>query len=376
MSKLNIDDIVSVVVKTTGQATPRDGFNIGLILGKTVGTGMDADNRTLVVSKLSELVDAGYATTSPEYKAAEKYFAQDPAPSKLVVGLCVGTTEDETTTYETWPVAIQACRESNGTWYGLYVADTLTSADIQAIAAYVETINAAFFFEDSESDDITNATTDVFSVLKGLGYRRVFGLYSTSQYAGAAAMGVAMGHNDGTANSAFTMAYKTLVGIATDDLTPAQVAFLQDKHANYYVNRGGRYDVLETGVCSNGTFFDELIGIDQMTNELQLGCMDVLAKSRTKVPYSDAGALQFVDACNVACRAAFDRGFLSPGQWDQPTLLNLENGDTLESGFFCQAEPVANQSAANRANRICPPIYVAVHLAGAIHSVAIVVHVI
>ena len=377
MSKLNIDDIVTVVVTTAGAATPRSGFNIGLIIGKTVGTGMSATNRTIEVTKLSELVDAGYATTSPEYKAAELYFAQSPRPAKLIVGLNVGTESEGTTTYETWPVAIAACRESNNTWYGVYVADStaLTTAEIQAIATYVNGINAAFFFEDSTAADITNATTDVFSVLKGLSLKRPFGLYSTTKYAGAAMMGRAMGLNNGTANSAFTMAYKELAGVTPDDLTSTQVTYLKNKNANYYVTRGGTYNVLETGVCANGMFFDELIGLDQLANDMQIGCMDVLANAPAKVPYTDAGVLQFIVACNEACEGALRRGFLAPGVWGLDPVLNLETGDTLSSGYLVQAELVAYQSASNRSRRICPPIYVAANLAGAIHQVLIQVNV-
>jgi len=43
---------------------------------------------------------------------------------------------------------------------------------------------------------------------------------------------------------------------------------------------------------------------------------------------------------------------------------------------MCQAEPVADQSSANKALRICPPIYVCAILAGAIHSVVIKVFVV
>ena len=44
MANLKIDDIVNVVVSTASAVAPRDGFNVGLILGKTVGTGMSAAN--------------------------------------------------------------------------------------------------------------------------------------------------------------------------------------------------------------------------------------------------------------------------------------------------------------------------------------------
>ena len=373
MSKLKIDDIVNVVVSTAGVATPREGFNVGLIIGSSAH--ISTADRCKVYSDLEGMVDDGFLTTDPEYLAATKYFSQNPAPQKVVIGRRDATMNNDTPA-ETWVEAITACKQKNGTWYGVYVANAtaLTSAEIQAIAAYIETIVASFFFEDAIAADITSATTDIFSVLKGLSYKRTFGLYSATKYAGAAALGFAMGANDGTAGSAYTMAYKTLAGVTPDDLTPAEVGYLQGKNANYYVTRG-TYIVLEQGKTASGAWFDEIIGLDQLSSDIQLACMDVLTTTRTKVPYTDAGAMQFVLACNEACEDALSRGFLAPGIWEGNPVLDLETGDTLESGFLCQAEPVADQSSANRSQRICPPIYVCVRLAGAIHSATIKVFV-
>lgn len=375
MSNLKFDDIVEVNISSAGAIAPRDGFNVGLIVGKTVGTGMSGDNRCIVVTSLAELVDAGFAANTNEYKAATKYFGQTPAPAKLVVGLCVGTTEGNTTTYESWVDCITACRAANHEWYGVCVADTLTSAEIQAIGAYVETIIASFFYEDSTAADKTSATTDVFSAMKGLNYRRSFGIYSTSQFAAAAAMGLAMGMNDGTANSAGTMAYKKLTGIVTDDLSAAEVGFLQGKNANYYVTRGGTYDLLEKGVCADGSWYDEVLGLDQLAYEIQRNCMDILSTSRTKVPYTDAGVKQFVVAVNEACNGAVERGFLTPGIWRGAATLDLENGDALPAGYLTQAVSVNDRPLTEKQLRICPPIYVCAILAGAIHSVKIKVNV-
>lgn len=183
-------------------------------------------------------------------------------------------------------------------------------------------------------------------------------------------MGYAMGGNTGAINSSYSLAYKALNGVKVDDLTVAEIGYLKSKNANYYIKRGGTYTVLEPGICSDGGWFDELIGVDQLTTDLQKACMDVLV-SQGKVPYTDAGALQFVVACNEACNEAVNVGFLTPGVWQGGTVLGVQNGDTFETGYMVQVESVLNQSAEARASRICPPIYVCAILAGAIHSVTI-----
>lgn len=369
MSNLPIDDIVKVVVTTAAAATPRNGFNVALIVG--VSTHIPKDERCRVYSGLAAMSEDGFTESDPEYKAANIYFAQTPAPSKLVVGVRDSAEE------ETWVQAITACRAANNDWYACYCAsdEALTADEHKAIAAFIETMRAAYFFDDSSDEALTSGETDVFAVIKAQSLTRSFGLYSKTKFAAAAAMGFAMGANNGTANSAYTMAYKSLALVTPDDLTETQVGYLQGKNANYYTERGGTYNVLEQGVCADGGWFDELIGLDQLANDLQLGCMDLLANTRTKIPYTDAGVAQFILACNEVCADAVTRGFLAPGIWRGADVLSLESGDTLEAGYLCQAESVADQPEDDKSLRKCPPIYVCVILAGAIHSVVIQVNV-
>jgi len=262
MSKLKIDDIINVVVSTAAVATPRAGFNVGLIIGTS--SHITAADRCKVYSGLDAMLDDGFLATDPEYLAAVKYFGQNPAPQKVVVGM-KNTAEGST---ETWVEAITACKAKNAGFYGVVVASAtaLSTADHQAIAAYVETNVLAYFYDDSAAADLTSGTTDVFSVIKAQSYHRSFGLYSATKYAAAAALGFAMGANDGTAGSAYTMFGKSLIGVTPDDLSETEVANLKAKNANYYVTRGDTYNMLENGVMADGTFFDEVIGLDQLSN--------------------------------------------------------------------------------------------------------------
>ncbi len=371
MSKLKIDDVVQVSVSTSGPVTPRDAFDTGLIIGSS--THITTADRVKVYNGLEGMVDDGFLVTDAEYKAAALYFAQTPRPQKVVIGRR-DATETNNVPAETWVEAITACKQRTGAWYACYVANStaLTKAEHQAIAAYLETIIAAYFYDSHTADDPDGTkSTDTFSTLKSLSYKRPIGFYSGTDFAGAALMGFAMGANDGTPGSAYTLFGKSLAGVTPDDLSETQVAALKAKNANYYITRGSSYNMVEHGVTANGTWFDELIGLDQLANDLQISCMDVLTKTRTKVPYTDTGAMRFVLACSDACYSAARRGFIGPGVWNLDSVLELEKGDTLESGYMCQAAPVANEPVANRGLRVCPPIYVCVITTGAIQSVAI-----
>ena len=370
MPELNISDIINVTVSPAAVARPILVPSAGLIVGKS--TRITAATRCKTYANLAEMATDGFAATDNEYKAAQLYFSQTPTPNKVVVGV-VGENES-------YVEAIQACRSVDNSWYGVYAcpandATAMVKADIVAIAAYVETIFGVYFFEDGTAEDITSATTDVFSTLKTAGYRRTIGLYSGTPFAGAAVMGFAMAANSNDPNSAYTLAYKMLSGVTVSDLTAAQVAILQGKNANYYIKRGGTYTLFEKGVCVNGAWFDEVLGLDMLTYFIERNCMDILANTRTKIPYTDAGALQFVLACNNACHQSLVTGFLAPGIWKGNNVMDLETGDALENGYLVQVEPVANQPEARRASRICPPIYICVNLAGAIHSAVIKVNV-
>lgn len=364
MSKLKIDDIVSVVVETSGVATPRTGFNIGLIVGDS--NHITPADRCKVYSSLDAMAEDGFLETDPEYRAALLYFAQTPKPQKVVIGRRNAAESNG----ETWVQAITDCCNKNGDFYAVYCAGTLTAAEHQAVATYVETKMLAYFMDSSDAADKTNANTGKIGVLYLLSLKRTVAMYSVTAYAGAALMGYAMGANDGTPNSAYTLAYKSLAGVTPDDLSEGEVGYLQGKNANYYITRGDTYMVVEQGKCLNGGWFDELIGIDQLANDMQISCMDVLKNAR-KVPYTDAGVLRFVLACNGCCDAAVKRGFLAPGVWTEDDVLDVARGDTLPDGYAVQAEPVASQSTDNKKLRVCPPIYACVITAGAIHSVAI-----
>lgn len=365
MSKLTIDDIVSVVVSTAGASTPRDAFNIGLIIGAS--EHISVATRCKTYTSIDGLADDGFLTTDPEYMAAALYFGQNPAPKKLVVG----RKDSSQNSTETWLAAVTDCRAKSSLWYSCYIAGTATDADHAAVATYLNGKTAAYFVDSSDATDLTAANTGKLGKLFLLTFKRVAGIYSAVNYAGAALMGRAMGLNDGTPRSSFTMAYKNLAGVTPDDLDAGQVANLQAKNANYYVNRSGSFNVLEQGRMMDGTWIDELIQLDQLANDMQIACVDVLTKTPTKIPYTDAGVLQLVLACNGACENAVTRGFLAPGVWNLPDVLDLAQGDTLEAGYLCMAEPVADQSIANKSLRICPPIYACVNMAGAVHSAAI-----
>lgn len=76
---LPLEDIVDVTVLISPQAPSQPTFNQGLIIGNS-GVIPSQTTRLLKVTRLADLIAAGFATTDPEYLAASAYFSQSPPP--------------------------------------------------------------------------------------------------------------------------------------------------------------------------------------------------------------------------------------------------------------------------------------------------------
>jgi hypothetical protein len=207
---------------------------------------------------------------------------------------------------------------------------------------------------------------------------RSIGQYSVTPDAVAGIMGYAMGANIKTARSAFTLMHKRVTGVAPDNLSETQVFYLLKANGNYYVSRGfdGEYSMFETGTMANGTWFDEVLNLDMLVNDMQLAILDLLV-SRPKIPQTEEGMNDIKLSMLPSLRNSRRIGFIAPGRWNGPNLwltedlLALETGDMLDKGYLVVSEPVDEQSQADRDARKAPPIYTPLKLAGAIHTVLV-----
>lgn len=274
---------------------------------------------------------------------------------------------------ETVVEAIRECRNKNTDWYVMTYCNA-TKQDIIDIAGYIESAypSSIQFFTTSDEDVLTNEKGNIFEVLKQKSFRRTLGQYSKTENAVSSIMGWAMGANTGTVNSAYTLKFKTEIGVTPDDLSNQDVINLAKNNGNYYVSRGsdGAYNMFENGTMSDGTWFDEMINLDMLANNMQMSIMDLL-KSRNKIPQTESGVTQIKMAIKPDLDKAVSIGFLAGGVWNGPNILELETGTVMPDGYMILSELVSSQSQADRDSRIAPPIYTPLKLAGAIHSVVL-----
>lgn len=361
LPNLSLNDVVNVVVDISPVSAVRAGFNLALILGDSAV--IELTDRVKTYTSTLGMIDDGFSLESEEYKAATLYFSQSPRPTRVAIGV-----KDAG---ETVLQAITACRSKNTEWYACTYCGAV-KADIISIAGFIETAvpNSAYFYSTADADVKTGVDGNVIKSIKALNYKRTLGMYSATPDAAAAIMGYAMGANVGTANSAYTLAYKRLVGVATDALSDTEVGIIKGVNGNVYINRGSSYDVFEKGVVADGTPFDEIINLDVLVDDIQKSVMDALM-SGPKVPQTEDGMGILISAVNGPCSKARTKGFLAPGQWNAPGILNVETGDTLSNGYIVLAETIASQTQADRDARKAPPIYALIKLAGAIEHVVV-----
>lgn len=376
MTTLNLDQIVDISVEVSPLAAPRATFNVALFIGTKTGI-IDTTERLRLFTSADEVLEAGYLVTDPEYIAASIYFSQSPSPRRLYIGY-----QDLTVSPEETPVeALTACRAKNYDWY-YAVCLAGVKADHVACAAYLESASpsSVYAYTTTDADCLLGATSpdNIFEALKALSYARTIGQYATTQtaaypnniYAICAILGYACGQNSGLAGSAFTLKFKPEVGIAVEPLTQAQVTNIEGQNGNVYVSYGNYYNFFEQGKMANGDFLDERVNIDMLVNNIQLSVLDLL-NATPKIPQTDSGVNEIINAINQACEQAVSVGFLASGTWTGIDVLNLKYGDTLPKGYLVQAQALSEQSTADRELRKSVPLYVAIKEAGAVHSLVI-----
>ncbi len=376
MTTRSLDSIIDIKVLVSPLAAARSTFNQALIIGDT--NVIPTSERLRKYESATEVL-GDFVLTDPEYIAASIYFSQSPAPDTLWIG------RKDTDSGETFVQALQACREASTEWY-IAICLGAAYADHIACAAYIESVtpSSVYAYNTSDAGVLTGdeSPPDIFTYLKSLDYSRSIGQYATTQgavypnniYGIVAIMGYACGQNSGLANSAFTLKFKQEVGIAVEPLTSTEIGILEGNNGNVYLEYANYYTIFEQGKMADGTFFDERINLDMFVNNLQLTIMDLLYQN-PKIPQTDAGVTQLIQACNEACDEAVRVGFLGPGTWTGPNVLNLKTDDPLPAGYLVQAEALSTQSQADREARESVPLYIAIKEAGAVHSVLIGVYV-
>ena len=276
-------------------------------------------------------------------------------------------------------VAAALFADLSASWYGLTfcAAATITDAEHLAVAAFIEGAGKARRYGVTvQSTQAINplSDTDLGSQLKAAGYRRTSWIYSShNPYAVCSMFARAFAVNFSGNRTTITLMYKQLPGVVYEQLTETQAQALESKNGNVYVLYDNDTAILQYGVNCDGSYFDELHGADWLADAIQVALYNVLYQSQTKIPQTDEGTAQLVNAAQRVLDQAVQNGFAAPGIWNADGFGTLQRGDRLDSGYYVYMPSVDDQDQSEREERMAPPMQIAVKLAGAIHTADVII---
>ena len=281
---------------------------------------------------------------------------------------------------ETLVEALEALVDNSGDWYAAeIVEENVDNASILAAAAYIEAQQKKRIMGITITDTTvldSTITNDIGSQLSDAEFRRTFSQYSSSSpQAIASFFGRASTVNFQGSNTTLTMKFKQEPGVTSEVLTEGQAQTLRNKHVNVFVAYDNDTSIIQEGVVANGSFFDEVHGLDWLENDIQTAVYNLLYTSLTKIPQTDAGNHLIVTVIEDRLAQAVTNGLVAPGKWTAGGFGQLRQNDFLSKGFYVYAPPVSSQSQADREARKSVPIQVAVKLAGAVHFVDVMINV-
>jgi len=263
-------------------------------------------------------------------------------------------------------------------WYGVFALGA-TNDDILAIAPAVESsVNKHVQGVTTQEGGVLVAsdTTNVAYLLKQAKYKKTVVQYSSkTPYAVCSLMARIMTTNYAANNSVITLMYKQEPGIVPESLDSNQMAALKGNNCNVFVEYSNDTAIIEPGVMSSGNWCDEVFGTDWLALAIQTDLYNALYLSPTKIPQTDDGNHTLATVIMNRCSQAVNNGLLAPGVWTSGPIGSLNTGDFMPAGFYVYAPPVALQPVADRAARKSVAFQVAAKLAGAIHTIDVIVNV-
>ena len=368
---LSVNPIARVVVNAVRTSASPTSFDTGLILIKDVNY---TDARRLAAvddsaAAVSQLTAWGFTSATEAYKAAVKYFAASPSPSRLLLS-CYPTSET--------PVqALTAVLDVTASFYGIAFGQTETDARILDLEEFVSGLDRPLmlFVPIVGTASAVVASGSLLQTLYSRASKRAVPFFCAAVSDAAALMGTAMGLELSHTASAFALCYKTINGIQPSDLTEAQATAIKALNGNVYLTRGYTHLLLEKGTVSSGARYDEILYLDKIADDLQNAAVTLLAENPDKMPQTDDSTAQFVNRFSSILMGYTERNVLASGIWRGTDTGPLVSGDTVENGFALWADSYDDQPDADRLAHKAVPIQVGLVLAGSIESIVITVNV-
>jgi hypothetical protein len=289
-----LDKVVKVTISRQTSVPSMASFNDHLIVDTAV-EGITQQDRIQKYGDVSELLDAGFPTTSFAYRAAQKQRSQSPHIGEFYVGL---RQPDED-----WDIALQSIQDANNDWYAL-TAGTRVMSEQQAVAEWIQAASKLGGLATGDPALVNAASGDLASWAQTMNLDRVFVFYHPDILNGidpipeAALFGKMLTKHPGSA----TWALKELASVPTYNMKSGEFSKSQDKNATVYVRMAG-LPIIQDGKVASGEYIDVIHGLDWLAARLQNLIFTPMAQ-RDKIPFTDVGIQTIV----AQVRAGLDEG--------------------------------------------------------------------
>jgi len=368
---VDIDGVTENLTALDFQATTTlDEIAVVIDTALTGGTAAVVDQRIVITSSTTGATSLITFATDP---GTGTFIGQTLALTTGSGGFLTQGAADETLTAETKLAGIAELR-SQVKFRGAMFIDNPTDIEAKDLAEWGQA-NDVLQYDVFESPtnllvDPTNVVWDI--KLSGLTNYRM--LYSKAGNRKLAASYMARVHtvNFGAENSALTMHLKEL-SVAEEEYTQTEVNNAKMVGLDLYTTIKLTPVILTSGA---NVFTDERYNLIALADFIQVDMYNLLKLTGTKIPQTRRGVNQLIDQAEKTTRQFVRAGVAAPGTWSSPDYFG--NRETFEqsiinNGFYWLAGSLADQAQNSREARESPVLQGAVKMAGAVHSVDLIV---
>ena len=368
---VSIDGVTENLTALDFQATTTlDEIAVVIDTALTGGTAAVVDQRIVITSATTGATSLIAFATDP---GTGTFIGQTLALTTGSGGFLTQGAAAETLTAETKLAGITELR-SQVKFRGAMFIDSPTDEESKDLAEWGQA-NDVLQYDVFESPanllvDPTNVVWDI--KLSGLTNYRM--LYSKAGNRKLAASYMARVHtvNFAAENSALTMHLKEL-SVAAEEYTQTEVNNAKMVGLDLYTTIKLTPAILTSGA---NVFTDERYNLIALVDFIQVDMYNLLKLTGTKIPQTRKGVNQLIDQAEKTTRQFVRAGVAAPGTWSSPD--HFGNRETFEqsiinNGFYWLAGSLADQAQNSREARESPVLQGAVKMAGAIHSVDLLV---
>lgn len=261
-------------------------------------------------------------------------------------------------------------------WYGAYFANVLTDDELLEAHDWVASANMKVLgYTETRTDNIEYADGNILKKLAKKNSGRLMVQYNNTgdEFAGIEMMAIALSTIWTGMNTAKTVKFKQQASVTSDDkITVNEATKCCRLGINYYTDYSG-VNMLAEGTMLGGTFIDITTGLDAFTDALQVQLFNTLQGSPSKIAQTDEDQQTLLASAKVIGEQFRNNKFLATGKWTSDDVGELVYGERLEGGYYFYSDSFDAQDISDRNSRKMMPIMCALKLAGAGHSVDVVV---